>query len=154
MILSSPKGSSGSKERQKRGVGIERRRAFRVGVRSPDLEPLIKEVRCIAGVRPVEPMSLSRSRGPGSENRTRFLDFFGVTAAAVRLGALGAAVDSGTDRHVLCLVRWETGDELLELETELFRLFLPACLVSMLGKERGWSSTGESFSRKLGRVGI
>lgn len=107
-------------------MGADLRRAFRLGVRSPDAGSLlsVKEVRFIAGVKPVEQAPASFSRGPGSEKRTRFLDFFGVVALEAVCGATGSDA-------VPCLVRCETGDSFLECETELLLRFLQDCLVSM-----------------------
>lgn len=70
----------GSNDRRDRGDGADLLRAFRLGVRSVEtVNPVsAKEVRFIAGVRPVDEKSLSFSRGPGSEKRTRFFCFLGV----------------------------------------------------------------------------
>lgn len=77
-----------SNDRRDRGEGADLLRAFRLGVRSPDTTSPVsaKEVRFIAGVKPVEEKSLPFSRGPGSEKRTRFLGFLGVVV-------FGAVVD-------------------------------------------------------------
>jgi hypothetical protein len=82
----------------------------------------------MAGVKPVEQDPTSCRRGPGSENRTRFLDFLGVLD--VLLGAVGSA---GT----LGLVRWAVEDSHLEFEMELFLRFLADCLVSIIDS-RPW----------------
>lgn len=70
-------------------MGADLRRAFRLGVRSAGAGSLVsvKEVRFIAGVKPVEEVPVSFSRGPGSEKRTRFLDFFGVVVPESVCGA-------------------------------------------------------------------
>lgn len=131
----SSNGSSGSYDRWKRGVGVDLRRDLRLGVRSP--EPVSNDVRRIAGVKPVDPKSSScNNRGPGSENRTLFLDFLGVTDTVFCCWLRPAS--SGTAAK-LCLVRRETGDWLLGFERELFR-FLPERVMSMLERGVYWNN--------------
>lgn len=101
----------------KRGAGADLRRWARpLGVPLPDLEQSmpdsINEVRFIAGVRPVEQTGVSSSRGPGSENRTRFLAFFGVLAAGLCMSSIASPI-------IPPLVRCEMGEVLLESEMEL-----------------------------------
>lgn len=78
----------GSNDRRSRGDGADLLRALRLGVRSPDAGNPVstKEVRFSAGVKPVEEKSLSLSRGPGSEKRTRFLGFLGVVVLEAEVG--------------------------------------------------------------------
>lgn len=51
-----------------------------------DDEEVCREVRATAGVRPVVAKLWELELGPGSENRTRFLGFFGVLVAVVKAG--------------------------------------------------------------------
>jgi hypothetical protein len=120
----SSKGSTGSYDRENRGVGADLRRAFRLGVRSP--ESGLNDVRRMAGVKPVDPISTSCSNwGPGSENRTLFLDFFGVEDVVLCLRSA-----SSDPAAKLCRVRCETGD--WPGIEELFFLFLPSPLTSII----------------------
>lgn len=79
----------GSNDRRDCGDGADLLRSFRLDVRSPDPRDPVsaKEVRFIAGVKPVEENSLSFSRGPGSEKRTRFLGFLGGEVFGAAEGA-------------------------------------------------------------------
>lgn len=86
----------------------------------------MNEVRFIAGVRPVEHDGVSSKRGPGSENRTRFLAFFGVLAV-VSLSMAGI-VSVVTPFLVPC----ETGESLLESEMELLLRLRADWRVSMV----------------------
>lgn len=63
---------------------------FEVGV-------LESEVRWMKGVRPEDADSVSMISGPGSENRTRFLDRFGV-AGGVEIPCGLDTADCGFDR--------------------------------------------------------
>lgn len=136
----SPKGSTGSNDRRHCGAGVDRRRTFRLGVRSPDPATPVNDVRCMAGVRPVEKSPASCSRGPGSENRTRFLDFLGVAEV---VGAVYSELEPEP-----FLVRSETGEPTLESHTELFFLFLADCRVSIMR----WYEEGAYSVRILGRL--
>lgn len=76
----------------------------------------------------MEKSPVSCSRGPGSENRTRFLDFLGVADVAVVVDAICSELEPEP-----FLVRCEMGELALELDMELFLLFLADCRVSMMG---------------------
>lgn len=94
----------------------------------------------MAGVSPVQPIPVSCSCGPGSENLTRFLVRFGVEVDFCAAVVSGAAV-------VLCLVRRETGAEFPESEIKLLHRFLPACLVSIVDRPELNSGNFSSFYR-------
>jgi hypothetical protein len=82
----------------------------------------------MAGVRPVDQAGVSSKRGPGSENRTRFLAFFGVLAANLCMSGTASPI-------TLFLVRCETGELLLESEMELLLRLRADCRVSIVNMQ-------------------
>lgn len=131
--------STWSNARRERGVGADFRRVFRLGVWLPRRETFAEEgpneVRFMAGVKPVEHAVVSCRKGPGSEKRTRFLDFRGVLLSCFpkldRTSSDGLVFDI-VSVAVACLVRRETGSSPNESETVLFLRFLHDNRVSIL----------------------
>ena len=119
-------GNTESSERRDRGSGVERRRNRRLGVQSmPSVgsSGSSNDVRTIAGVRPVEhPRQFPSSRGPGSEKRTLFVGWWGVSQDET------SVLIPPDTRGFLHEVKVRGS----ELETELIFLFLRVCLVFMM----------------------